>query len=61
MNYTFAQIRKAVTAAVAAAIAAGVTAYPDGFTNLEIGTIVGAFVVAGLATFQVPNEDEDGL
>jgi hypothetical protein len=59
-GYSFGQVRKAVTAAVAAAIAAGVTAYPDGFTNAEIGTIVGAFVVAGLATFQVPNEG-DGL
>jgi uncharacterized membrane protein len=61
MNYTFAQVRKAVTAGITGGIAAFVAAYPDGITTAEIGTIVGAIVVSGLAVFYVKNEDEDGL
>lgn len=50
-----AEIRKALTAAIGAGIAAAVVAMPNGFTADEIGTIVGAIVVAGLAVFSVPN------
>ena len=47
--------RKATVGAVTAAIGAAVTAYPDGFTNQEIGTVVAAFFVAGLAVYQIKN------
>jgi hypothetical protein len=52
-------IRKAITAAVAAAVAAAIPAYPDGFTNVEIATIVGAAIIAGLAVFQIPNKPKE--
>lgn len=51
-----ATIRKALVGALSAAIAAAVVAYPDGFTNGEIGTIVGAALVAGAAVFGIRNE-----
>jgi hypothetical protein len=52
---SLASIRKALAASVAAALAAAVTAYPDGFTSLEVSAIVGAAIVAGVAVFQIPN------
>jgi hypothetical protein len=55
---TLASIRKALTAAVAAAAAAAATAYPDGFTDVEVAAIIGAAIVAGLAVFQIPNKPE---
>ncbi|HST86292.1 MAG TPA: hypothetical protein VLL08_31430 [Kineosporiaceae bacterium] len=53
-------IRKALMAAATAAAAAGVTAYPDGFTDVEFAAIAGAALVAGLAVFRIPNAPQDG-
>jgi hypothetical protein len=54
-----ATIRKALAGALAAAVAAAIPAYPDGYTNVEIATVVGAAVVAGLAVFQIPNKPKE--
>lgn len=50
------RIRKAITAAFTGGVAAFVAAYPDGVTLNEIGVIIGAIVVAGLATYNIPND-----
>lgn len=49
-----ATISKALSAALAAGLAAAVTAYPDGFTAQELGTIAGAVVVAGVGVYLAP-------
>ena len=49
-------VRKALMAAFTAALAATVAAYPDGFTDQELSTILGAAVVAGFAVWKVENE-----
>jgi uncharacterized membrane protein len=55
-----AHIRKALVAAVTAAGAAAATAYPNGFTDVEISAIASAAIIAGLAVFQIRNEPQDG-
>lgn len=51
-----ARVAKALTAAAAAASAAAVTAAQDStVTQLEWLTILGAAVLAGYATWQIPN------
>ena len=53
-------IRKALAAAAAAAVAAAIPAYPGGFTDAEIATILGAALVAGLGVWRIPNRPQDG-
>jgi hypothetical protein len=52
-------IRKALLASFLAALAAVVTAYPDGFTDQEMATVVGAAVAAGYGVWKIKNEPEE--
>ena len=52
--------RKAYVASVLAAISAAIVAAPDGFTSVEILTILGAFFVTFQATYWTRNKKSYG-
>ncbi len=51
-----AKVRKAIAGAVTAGLSAYVLAAPDGVSLAEVGTIVAAVVVGGLAVYWTPNK-----